>query len=163
VSVGPDGSVYALYNHSKTESGGFVDGDEAVFGSVPTESRLHVYSAKAGGRAWSDRDVTPKKGIVRYSSIDVAPNGTVGIAYYFREDTHSDWYVYAATAKPGQPFRAGKVSKDKIASKEYSSAFGDFFQVAFGPDNKLSVVYTSQNTDLNAEGLNTDIYYARQK
>jgi hypothetical protein len=163
VSVGPDGSVYALYNHSKTKSGGFVHGDEAVFGNVPIDSRLHVYSAAPGGRAWTDRDVTPAKGIVRYSSIDVAPNGTVGIAYYFRPDLHSDWYVYAATAKPGQAFRAAKVSKDKIASKDFPSAFGDFFQVAMGPDNKLSVVYTSQNEDLGAEGLNSDVYYAKQK
>ena len=163
VSVAPDGTVYALYNHSKTEGGGFVKGDEAVFGYVPTESHLHLYASKDGGRTWTDRDVTPAKGIIRYSSVDVAPDGTVGIAYYYRPDTQSDWFVYAATAKPGQPFRAAKVSPARIASKDYPSAFGDFFQVAFGPDSKLSVVWTSQNTDLGAEGLNTDIYYARQK
>ena len=163
MSVGPDGTVYALYNHSKTESGGFVDGDEAAFGYVPTESHLRLYASRDGGRTWKDREVTPAKGIVRYSSVDVAPDGTVGIAYYFRKDKNSDWFVYAATAKPGQAFKAAKVSNARIASAAYPSAFGDFFQVAFGPDSKLSVVYTSQNDDLGGEGLNTDIYYARQK
>jgi hypothetical protein len=163
VSVGKDGTVYALYNHSKTKPGGFVRGDEVAFGYVPLESRLHLYASKNGGRTWSDTDVTPEKGIIRYSSVDVAPDGTVGIAYYYRKNQDADWYVYAATGKPGQPFRAAKVSKDRIASAAYSSAFGDFFQIGFGPDNKLNVVYTSQNEDLLAEGLNTDIYFARQK
>ena len=93
----------------------------------------------------------------------VAANGTVGIAYYYRETKNDDWYVYAATAKPGQKFVASKVSSTRIASKTYGSAFGDFFQIAFGPDNKLNVVWTSMNEDLFAEGLNTDIYYAKQK
>jgi hypothetical protein len=163
VSVGPDGSVYALYNHSKSESGGFIEGDDVAFGNNPVESRLHVYSSKAGGRAWTDRDVTPEKGMVRYSSIDVAPDGTVGIAYYFRKDKKADWYLYAATAKPGQQFRAVKVSGTPVATSTFGSPLGDFFQVAFGPDSKLNVVWTSLNDDLGAEGLNSDILYARQK
>jgi hypothetical protein len=129
----------------------------------PVSSRLWVYTSKDKGRTWSGRDVTPRKGIVRYSWIDVANDGTLGIAYYFRESTHDDWYVWAATAKPGKPFAAAKVSSTKIASKAYSSAFGDFFEIAFGPDNKLNVVWTLQNKDIVAEGLNTDIYFARQK
>jgi hypothetical protein len=109
------------------------------------------------------RDVTPRKGMIRYTWLDVAPDGTVGIAYYYRPTAKDDWYVYAATAKPGKPFLANRVSSTKIASKDYGSAFGDFFQIAFGPDSKLNVVWTSQNTDLFAEGLNTDIWFARQK
>jgi hypothetical protein len=71
--------------------------------------------------------------------------------------------VWAATAKPGKPFAAARVSTKKIASAGYSSPFGDFFEIAFGPDNKLNVVWTVQNEDLFAEGLNTDIYYAKQR
>ena len=151
VSVGADGTVYALYNDSVTRSGG------------PVESHLRLLSSKNGGRTWNEREVTPQPGMIRYSSIDVAPNGTVGIGYYFRPTTKSAWYVYAATAKPGQPFRSGKVSATPIASADNSSPFGDFFQVAYGPDNKLNVVYTSMNDDLLFEGLNSDIYYAREK
>jgi hypothetical protein len=101
--------------------------------------------------------------MIRYTWLDVANDGTVGIAYYYRAAKTDDWYVYAATAKPGKPFVAGRVSDRKIASKAYGSAFGDFFQIAFGPDNKLNVVWTVQNDDLFAEGLNTDIYFARQR
>ena len=86
-----------------------------------------------------------------------------GIAYYYRADTQSDWYVYAGTAKPGMPFAVSKVSNAPIASHVFGSAFGDFFQVAFGPDSKLNVVWTALNKDLQFEGLNSDVYFARQK
>jgi hypothetical protein len=95
--------------------------------------------------------------------VDVASDGTLAIAYYYRPRASDDWYVWAATAKPGKPFAASRVSTKKIASSGYSSPFGDFFEIAFGPDNKLNVVWTAQNEDLFAEGLNTDIYYAKQK
>jgi hypothetical protein len=151
IAITKDGTVYALYNESRTKNGD------------PIEGKLRLLTSKNRGRTWTERDVTPAAGIYRYTWLDVAPDGTLGIAYYYRKDVKSDWYVYAATARPGERFVASKVSKDKIASKDYPSAFGDFFQIAFGPDSKLSVVWTSQNTDLVAEGLNTDIYYARQK
>jgi hypothetical protein len=166
VTVGKDGTLYALYNHSVTKHTQILPDnvpDPATGIDEPVSSRLWVYTSKDKGRTWSGRDVTPRKGIVRYSWIDVANDGTLGIAYYFRESTHDDWYVWAATAKPGKPFAAAKVSSTKIASKAYSSAFGDFFEIAFGPDNKLNVVWTLQNKDIVAEGLNTDIYFARQK
>jgi hypothetical protein len=152
VSIAKDGTVYALYNESKTNSAG-----------DPVAGKLRLFSSKTNGRGWTERDVTPAAGIYRYTWLDVAPNGNIGIAYYYRPDKKSDWYVYAAVAKPGERFVAAKVSKDKIASKDFGSAFGDFFEIAFGPDNKLNVVWTSQNTDLVAEGLNTDIYYAKQQ
>ena len=152
VTIGKDGTVYALYNESKTNSSG-----------DPTSSTLRLLTSKNSGRTWTERNVTPAAGIYRYTWVDVANDGTLGIAYYYRPNTGSDWYVYAATAKPGQKLIASKVSNDKIASKSYGSAFGDFFQIAFDPDNKLNVVWTSQNTDLVLEGLNTDIYYAKQK
>jgi hypothetical protein len=166
VTVGRDGTVYALYNHSKVEHSQVLPAgvpDPATGLDTPVDSRLFLYTSKDRGRTWSARDVTPRKGGIRYSWIDVANDGTIGIAYYYRKTTGEDWYVWAATAKPGKPFVAGKVSGTKIASKDYPSAFGDFFQIAFGPDNKLNVVWTAHNTDLLAEGLNTDVYYARQK
>jgi hypothetical protein len=165
VTIGKDGTLYALYNHSKTQHTQAIPGAEVPETTIddPIDSHLHLYTSKDNGRTWVDRDVTPAKGIIRYSWVDVANDGTVGIAYYYRPNTASDWYVYAATAKAGKTFVPAKVSKDKIASKDYGSAFGDFFQIAFGPDNKLNVAWTSQNTDLIAEGLNTDIYYAKQQ
>jgi hypothetical protein len=152
VSIAKDGTVYALYNESKTNSSG-----------DPVSSKLRLLTSKDSGRTWTERNVTPAPGAYRYTWVDVAPDGTLGIAYYYRPDAAHDWYVYAATAKPGEKFIASKVSKDKIASRSYGSAFGDFFQIAFGTDNKLCVVWTSQNTDLIAEGLNTDIYFAKQQ
>jgi hypothetical protein len=152
VSVGADGTVYALYNESKTNSSG-----------NPVSGKLRLLTSKNNGRTWSEQNVTPAAGMYRYTWVDVAPNGTLGIAYYYRPDASSDWFVYAATARPGQRFVPTKVSTATIAVKSNPSAFGDFFQVAFGPDSKLNVVWTSQNSDLVLDGLNTDIYYAKQK
>jgi hypothetical protein len=146
VTVAKDGTIYALYNATHKN-----------------DSHLWLYTSKTRGRTWTSKDVTPHAGMIRYSWVDVAPNGTIGIAYYYRATTRDDWYVWAATAAPGKAFRAARVSNAKIASKSFSSAFGDFFQIAFGPDSKLNVVWTVQNKDLVEEGLNTDIYYARQK
>jgi hypothetical protein len=166
LSVAKDGTIYALYNRSITQHSQVLPGgvpDPATGLDDPADSHLMLYTSKDKGRSWSEREVTPKKGMIRYSWLAVAPDGTVGIAYYYRGSAAEDWYVYAATAKPGAAFKANKVSSTKIASKNYGSAFGDFFQIAFGPDSKLNVVWTVQNTDLLAEGLNTDIYFARQK
>ena len=166
LSVGKDGTVYALYNASRTEHSQILPGgvpDPATGIDDPVDSHLFLYVSKDKGRTWTSKEVTPKKGIIRYTWLDVAPDGTVGIAYYYRASKAEDWYVYAATAKPGKPFVANRVSTTKIASKDYGSAFGDFFQVAFGPDSKLNVAWTVQNEDLGFEGLNTDIYYAKQK
>jgi hypothetical protein len=145
ISVAKDGTLYGFYTAGKTDG------------------RLHLLTSTDHGQRWTNRDVTPAEGIYEYESLDVAPNGTLGIAYYYRADPTKAWQVYAATAKPGQRFVASQVSIAPIASKQSSSPFGDFFEIAFGPDNKLNVVWTSLNSDLVEEGLNSDIYFARQK
>ena len=165
-SIAKDGTLYALYNASRTSHSQVLPKnvpDPATGLDDPADSHLFLYTSKDKGRTWKAQEITPKKGMIRYTWLDVAPDGTVGVAYYYRENAGADWYVYAATAQPGRKFVAAKVSPAKIASKDYGSAFGDFFQIAFGPDSKLNVVWTVQNTDLFAEGLNTDIYYAKQK
>jgi hypothetical protein len=164
VTVGKDGTLYALYNHSVSKPAVEFGGVPVPqSGDDPVSSRLWLYTSKDKGRSWSGRDVTPNKGIIRYSWVDVASDGTLAIAYYYRPSTRDDWYVWAATAKPGKPFAASRVSTKKIVSKDFGSPMGDFFEIAFGPDNKLNVVWTVTNEDLLAEGLNTDIYYARQR
>ena len=152
VTVAPDGSIYALYNENKTNANG-----------DPTGGRLRLFHSTTRGRSWTETNVTPFPGIYRYTWLDVAPDGSIGVAFYHRTDPAGDWYVWAGTAKKGQRPTFSKVSPATIASKANGSAFGDFFQIAFGPDSKLNVVYTSQNKDLLAEGLNTDVYYVRQR
>jgi hypothetical protein len=165
VTIGKDGTVYALYNDNVTSgSCDTVTAQTVTCDDMVKSSHLWLYTSKTNGRTWSRREVTPTKGLIRYTWVDVAPNGTVGIAYYGRPNTTSDWFLYAATQAPGKTkFTAAKVTTQKVASGDYSSPFGDFFQCAFGPDSKLNVAWTFQNEDLMFEGLNTDIYYARQR
>ena len=166
VAIGKDGTLYALYNANTTVHSQVAPKnvpDPATGTDDPGASKMYLYTSTDKGRTWSSKNITPKPGLIRYTWLDIAPDGTLGIGYYYRANEASDWYVYAGTAKPGQPFAVSKVSDKPIASHIYSSAFGDFFQVAFGPDNKLNVVWTYQNTDLGFEGLNSDIYFARQQ
>lgn len=151
VAVAKNGTVYAL----------FVDHQSGT-----KISEMSLWTSKDHGRKWSKKVITTAAdgASIRYSWLDVAPDGTIGIAYYYRPDNRTDWHVYAATAKPGATFRpVSAAPKLSLASKSNSTPFGDFFQVAFGPDSKLNIAVTVQNTDLMIEGLNTDIYYIRQK
>ena len=166
VAIGKDGTLYALYNANTTVHDQFAPKNvpDPVTGTDnPGDSKMYLYTSTNKGRTWTAKNITPKAGLIRYTWLDVAPNGTLGIGYYYRPNEGSDWYVYAGTAKPGEPFAVAKVSDTPIASHIYGAAFGDFFQVAFGPDSKLNVVWTLQNTDFKFEGLNTDIYFARQQ
>ena len=150
VAVAKDGTVYAL----------FVDHSNGT-----KVSTVDLYSSKDHGKKWKKQHIyTAQDGAaIRYSWLDVAPNGTLGIAYYYKA-AGTDWYVYAATAKPGQAFHpVNAAPKLPLAPKSASSAFGDFFQIAFGPDSKLNMAVTVYNSDLVEAGLNTDIYYIRQK
>jgi hypothetical protein len=146
IAVGNDGSVYVMYTQGR--EGG----------------RLHLLTSKDSGRTWVGRDVTPTAGIYHFESFDVAPNGTLGLAYYHRADANSDWFVYAATAAPGQRFVPAKVSTQPIASRSSNAALGDFFEIAFGPDNKLNVAWTARPDDVTSQSLlSSDVYFARQK
>jgi hypothetical protein len=146
-AVGPDGSLYAMY-HEKHDDG----------------QHLMLYTSKNAGRTWSKRDVTVgRPGAIAYSWMDVSPKGLLGIAYYFSKDGSHDWEVWAGTAKPGQKFAFGKVAPgQKLTADNSGAPWGDFFQIAFGPDEKLNVVWTQNAALAGVGGLNSEIYYARQ-
>jgi hypothetical protein len=164
VSIARDGTVFAMYiDHPGTPVCPFAE-DQMVGCPDPKHTRITTYTSHDLGRHWSSRVVLDTtKGQSRYGWSDIARDGTLGIAYYYRPSSKSDWFVYAGTAKPGQPFHVVKASPNRVASSAFPYAFGDFFEAAFDRNNKLNIVYTSQNTDLVAEGLNTDIYYVRQR
>jgi hypothetical protein len=146
-AVAPDGTVYAMYHER--------DSDKL--------DHLMLYTSKTHGKTWTKKDVTVGKlGAIAYSWMDVAPNGTLGMAYYYSPGANKDWYLYAGTAKPGQKFVFGKVSPGQKLVQDGGGPWGDFFQVAFGPDNKLNVVWTQNAAIGGASGLNSEIYYAKQ-
>jgi hypothetical protein len=146
-AVAPDGTVYAMYHDQDGEG----------------HNRLKLYSSKNQGRTWAKRDVTVgTPGDIAYSWMDVAPNGTLGIAYYFSPGANKDWNVWAGTAKPGQRFTFAKVAPGQKLTPDGSGPWGDFFQVAFGPDSKLHVAWTQNSALAGVSGLNSEIFYARQ-
>lgn len=148
-AVGPDGTVYALYH----------DGD-----ANGTQGGLVLYTSKDRGRTWRARDVTAAPGNVAHSWMDVAPDGTIGIAYYYSPDGTRDWNIWAGVAKPGRRFTYAKVAPGMPLMSDHDQRdipWGDFFQVAFDRESRLHVVWTSdRTTTLNPD--DSDIYYARQ-
>lgn len=147
-TVAPDGTIYAEYHDTRKDD---------------KQQRVMLYTSKTHGKTWTKRDITPPGDLfVTYSWMDVAPNGTIGVAYYGSADNKTDWYMYAGTAKPGQKFSYARVSPGLKLTENGGQTWGDFFQVAFGPDNKLNVVFTVNDSIAGIGGLNSQIYYARQ-
>jgi hypothetical protein len=145
-AVGPDGTVYAMYHDS--------DADKL--------NHVKLYTSKNQGKTWKKTDIpTGAPGKIAYSWMDVSAKGTIGIAYYYTPDGKKDWNIWAGTAKPGKRFTFGKVAPGQQLSTG-NTPWGDFFQVAFGPDDKLNVVWTRDGALAGEQGLNSDIYYARQ-
>lgn len=148
VAVGRDGTVHALLNRAPPEN------------SEDEGSRLIHYSSRDGGGTWRGADITPRAGFHYYSWLDVASDGTIGIAYYFRAEKNTPWQLYGGTMKPGERLATTPIAV--VAGASSSAPQGHFFQVAFGPDRKLHIAYTvlGSNGGLVA---GPDIYYVRQK
>ena len=171
VTVAPNGDVYALYLDSPDAAGtagptGALPGAGDPLAKITaTHQQLRLFRSTDHGQTWNERDVTPASGPYHYSWMDVAPNGTVGVVYYHAADASSDWYVEAETAPDfNSPFTTARISPQRVGNAALG-VLGDFFECAFGPDNRLRVVWTSLS-DLVGEktiyGLNSDIYYAVQ-
>jgi hypothetical protein len=170
VSIARDGTIYALYINSDTVPGSTCSfTDDQVFGCDGNiaSSHLMVYRSKDHGKTWSSQQVVTNeranKGLIRYGWLDVTPDGKIGVAYYYRPNVDSDWHVMAATGRFGSSFTPSPVTQTPVADKGFGSPLGDFFECAFGPDGKLNVVWTSLNADIVTDGINSDIYFARQR
>jgi LPXTG-motif cell wall-anchored protein len=157
VRVGNDGTVYALYEDHDIKTVGTTN--------TPTYGHLRLFTSIDQGKTWGSRDAAVPGMFSRYAWMAVSKTGEVSVAWYGRMSDKDDWHVYVRSARSATaPFGPAVLADGgkTIATKGNTYAFGDFFEIAYGPDGLLNVVYTSQNTDLVAEGLNTDIYFARQ-
>lgn len=155
VRVAPDGSVYALFANPLSTR------------QVKTGTTLNLYHSMDHGRSWAVQDVTPANaGLVRYSWMDVSPDGhTIGVGYFTHQTLTGSWHVYAGLSpRFGSPVSYSLVDPVEVAPGG-DFAFGDFFEVAFDPAGRLDVVYT-RCTDLipgddTTDCLNSDVYFAR--
>jgi hypothetical protein len=160
VVVAKDGSVYALFDDPVTTT----DADGNV---TKTGSLLKLYHSTDHGRTWARQDVTPANpGIIRYSWVDVAPDGkTIGVGYETHADINGNWHVYAGTSpRFGSAVSYALVDPVEVAPQG-DFVFGDFFEVGFDPAGRLNVVYTRCTNlvagDDTTDCLNSDVYFAR--
>jgi hypothetical protein len=160
VVVAKDGSLYALFNDPVT-------GTDSTGAKIKVDSRLHLYHSTTHGRTWTMQDVTPaNEGLIRYSWVDIAPDGkTIGVGYETHATLDGNWHVYAGKS-PGFGSAVNYVLVDPVETAPPGDFnFGDFFEVGFDNLGRLDVVYT-RCTDLvpgddTTDCLNSDVMFAR--
>ncbi|MEA2677134.1 MAG: hypothetical protein QOJ81_1275, partial [Chloroflexota bacterium] len=155
ITVGKDGSIYALFNNPISNAN-----------QVKTGSQLFLYHSVDHGKTWARQDVTPANaGLIRYTWVAVDKNGRVGVGYESHATINSRWFVYAGvSAGFGHPVKYSKADPWEVAPKG-DFLFGDFFEVAFDNQGRLDVVYTRCVNlvagDDTTDCLNSDIYFVR--
>jgi hypothetical protein len=155
IVVASDGSVYALYNDAITNSS-----------QVKIGSTLKLYHSINHGKTWTMQNVTPANpGLIRYTWLDVARDGRIGVGYESHPGINGKWHVYAGiSAGFGHPVKYSLADPWEVAPNG-DFLFGDFFEVGFNNAGGLDVVYTRctnlvQN-DPTTDCLNSDIYFVR--
>lgn len=169
VQVDSNGVIYALFNNNDTTGQCQCDPADVAAGTSSgvtiTGNHLILYRSTDQGRTWQKREITPHKGLYHYSDIDVAADGSIGVAYYSALDNEHQWFVYAGTARSWDaPFTFASLAPglpvlDKGGN---SSALGDLFNCRFGPDNRLNVVWARSITPPGGFPLKGDMYFSRQ-
>jgi hypothetical protein len=136
--VAPDGTV--LFT--------FVDARKVDADGAPTENILWLYSSRNQGKSWTRQDITPRsmvKGQMQYAWLAVSPRDAkrLGVGLYFRPNTSADWRVYGAIWKAGEiPTLVSLDPQHPATSSADPQAPGDYLASSFGPDGRLSVVWT---------------------
>ena len=158
VEVGPDGTVWVLYNDSN-------DLDE---GGTPKTNRLYLFKSSDRGKTWTKQDVTPVTGRYQYAWLALSADGKkLGLGVYYRPNPEFSWEVAGVTWNAGSlPDARNFVSLDKdhpVSPKERTEPPGDYLGSYFFPDGKLGVVWTRFVLWTDQATLLRDIYFARQK
>jgi hypothetical protein len=157
IVVARDGTVYALYNNALSNAS-----------QVKTGSQLFLYHSVDHGKTWVRQNVTPSNpGLIRYTWLDVARDGRVGVGYESHSNINGRWHVFAGISSGfGYPVRYSLADPFEVAPQG-DFLFGDFFEIAFDNQGRLDVVYTRctrlVSGDDSTDCLNSDIYFVRSQ
>lgn len=158
VEVGPDGTVWALYN----------DSDDVDSGGTPNTNRLYLFKSTTQGKTWTKQEITPVRGRYQYAWLALSHDGKkLGMGVYYRPNADFSWSVAAVSWNAGtRPDARNFVDVDAdhpVSPKERSEPPGDYMGSYFFPDGKLGVVWTRFALWTDQATLLRDIYFARQK
>ncbi|HEX9236660.1 MAG TPA: hypothetical protein VF972_10330 [Actinomycetota bacterium] len=154
--VAPNGTLYALFVDAKT-----VDGS-----GTPIVTTLRLLTSKDHGLHWKSQDITPSsmRGQFEYGWMAVSPRSStrLGLGIYYRPNTKADWRVYGAIWKAGQiPQLVSLDQTHPVANSTEAQAPPDYLSSSFGPDDRLSVVWTQLAKRIAPYVAFRYIYYAR--
>jgi len=156
VSVGPDGTVWALY----------VDAGTLDANNDPITNRLMLFKSRDAGRTWTSQDITPMAGRYEYGWLAISADGKqLGLGVYYKPAAADPWRVYGAVWNPGaKPSLVSLDQNNPVTPPGAKGAPADLMGSYFGPDGKLSVVWTRYV--VSVPGVATvarDIYHARSQ
>jgi hypothetical protein len=129
--VAADGSIWALYVDANTDADGNV-----------LSNFLRLFHSTNHGQTWKEQNITPLPGRYEYGWLSVASTKTLGLGIYYRPDNTSDWKVYGAIWTAGQIPSLVLLDPVSVQSGACDEANGDLMGSAFGPDARLTVVWT---------------------
>lgn len=153
LQVAPNGSIWALY----------VDATALDANGNPLGNKLVLFHSTDRGQTWTSQDITPEPGRYRYGWLSVSRDGKrLGLGIYHRPGSNVPWQVYGAIWTPGsKPSLVALDPLNPVASPTGEPS-GDLMGSAFGPDGRLSVVWTRPvPPELGLVNISRDIFYAR--
>lgn len=120
-SIGPDGTAWVLV--------------------TTTAGRIVVHRVPAKGTV-TTQDLSVGKGTWRGAALDVSKLGRLGLAAYYQVPGTGQWHVLVAITSPGKtPVWVDFASHDPVSLD--TTPPDDAPAVAFGPDNRLHLVWGS--------------------
>lgn len=152
VTVSPEGHIWCLWNDAS-------DG-------VENGTRVFVGRSTDHAETFDTWEITPYHGFFDYNTINVGPDGTVGVAMYATEtlpvSTESEWYLIGACALNAA---SGNLSLNfSIADPtpcykgDNLHALHDFFEVVITPDKAMNIAYQYYVGPGNGD---SDVYFVR--
>jgi hypothetical protein len=146
-----------------------VDANAVDGNGVPITNKVRLFHSTDHGKTWKETDASAQAGRYEYTWLSTGRkvNGkqTLGYGTYYRPDNSSPWKVYGAvwTVGVNKPKLVSLDDANPVAAADHTDAPGDFMSSFFGPDGKLSVVWTRIVMEVpGTASLERDIYFAKQ-
>ncbi|MGQ9582850.1 MAG: sialidase family protein [Thermoplasmatota archaeon] len=174
ISAGSNGTVWALWNDASN--------------GVENGTRIFAAWSYDYGRSWNYSDITPFKAFIDYPTINVGPDGSVGVAFYATRtlpvSDQSEWHIYGGMLRPGPDGRINVLAnaswRDELPSPyghprtlrfnftkgeegpcyvgSDLHALHDFFEIVVGYDGYLNVAYQHY---IGPENGHSELFFVR--
>jgi hypothetical protein len=146
------GEVWVLWNDAEN--------------GVENGTKIFVGRSNDYGMTWDTWNITPFQAFIDYPTINVGPDGALGVAFYATTNlpvsSDSEWYVYGAMdlrASDQDPnLNFSRADPDPVYVGDDLHALHDFFEIVISPDMALNIAYQYY---VGPENGHSDMYFVR--